>query len=107
MALETPAQTGKSQRKTCSAQCLANLFELEELKSTLEQRYRPVAYLDVLHIEQRIRLLSDKLDLIHELLNMLADEQNHKHSATLEWIIIWLIAVEIVIFIFYDILELL
>lgn len=59
-----------------------------------------------LEIEQRIRLLSDKLDLIHELLNMLADEQNHKHSSTLEWIIIWLIAVEIVIFLVYDILKL-
>lgn len=91
MAPETAAQMGESTRKACTAQCLANLFELDELKSMLEQR---------------IRLLSDKLDLIHELLNMLADEQNHKHSATLEWIIIWLIAVEIVIFIFYDILEL-
>lgn len=59
-----------------------------------------------LEIEQRVRLLSDKLDLIHELLNMLADEQNHKHSSTLEWIIIWLIAVEIVIFLAHDILKL-
>jgi uncharacterized Rmd1/YagE family protein len=28
---------------------------------------------------------------------MLADEQKHQHSSTLEWIIIWLIAVEICI----------
>lgn len=59
-----------------------------------------------LEIAQRIRLLNDKLDIIHELLNMLADEQNHKHSSTLEWIIIWLIAVEIVIFVVHDILKL-
>lgn len=68
----------------------------------LQDTYHSIG--NYLEIEQRIRLLSDKLDLIHELLNMLADEQNHKHSATLEWIIIWLIAVEIVIFVFYDIL---
>jgi len=29
------------------------------------------------------------------LLEMLADEQKHLHSSVLEWIIIWLIAVEI------------
>ncbi len=29
---------------------------------------------------------------------MLANEQNHKHSSTLEWIIIILIALEIVLF---------
>jgi len=70
----------------------------------LQEIYNNIS--NYLEIEQRVRLLSDKLDLIHELLNMLADEQNHKHSSTLEWIIIWLIAVEIVIFIFYDILKL-
>ena len=38
----------------------------------------------------------------HELFEMLADEQKHKHSATLEWIIIWLIAVEILMFLVND-----
>ena len=37
---------------------------------------------------------------------MLADEQNQKHMANLEWIIIWLIAIEIVIFLIKDILSL-
>lgn len=49
-----------------------------------------------LEIQQRTDVLSKKLETIHELLDMLADEQKHLHSATLEWIIIWLIAVEIV-----------
>lgn len=70
----------------------------------LQETYHSIS--NYLEIEPRVRLLSDKLDLIHELLDMLADEQNHKHSSTLEWIIIWLIAVEIVIFIFFDILKL-
>ena len=49
-----------------------------------------------LEIQQRTDVLSRKLETIHELLEMLADEQKHSHSSTLEWIIIWLIAVEIV-----------
>lgn len=49
-----------------------------------------------LEISQRTEVLSKKLETIHELLEMLADEQKHQHSSALEWIIIWLIAVEIV-----------
>lgn len=49
-----------------------------------------------LEIRQRTEVLSKKLETIHELLEMLADEQKHLHSSTLEWIIIWLIAVEII-----------
>lgn len=50
-----------------------------------------------LEIRQRTDVLSKKLETIHELLEMLADEQKHQHSSILEWIIIWLIAVEICI----------
>ena len=50
-------------------------------------------YLD---IRPRVELLSNKLNVIHELFDMLADELNHKHSSFLEWIIIILIAFEIV-----------
>lgn len=53
-----------------------------------------------LEIRQRTDVLSKKLETIHELLEMLADEQKHLHSSVLEWIIIWLIAVEIIISIF-------
>ncbi|NJA05868.1 RMD1 family protein [Methylomonas sp. MED-D] len=49
-----------------------------------------------LEIAPRTEVLSKKLETIHELLEMLADEQKHQHSSALEWIIIWLIAVEIV-----------
>lgn len=49
-----------------------------------------------LEVQQRTDVLSKKLETIHELLEMLADEQKHLHSSVLEWIIIWLIAVEIV-----------
>jgi uncharacterized Rmd1/YagE family protein len=48
-----------------------------------------------LEIIQRTEVLSKKLETIHELLEMLADEQKHQHSSALEWIIIGLIGVEI------------
>jgi uncharacterized Rmd1/YagE family protein len=48
-----------------------------------------------LEIAPRTEVLSKKLETIHELFEMLADEQNHRHSSRLEWIIIWLIAFEI------------
>lgn len=51
-----------------------------------------------MEIHQRVDLLSKKLETIHEMFGMLADEQNHQHSAFLEWIIIILIGIEILIF---------
>jgi uncharacterized Rmd1/YagE family protein len=51
-----------------------------------------------LEVRPRVEILNKKLSIIRELFDMLADEQNHKHSAVLEWIIIWLIAIEIVMF---------
>jgi uncharacterized Rmd1/YagE family protein len=61
-----------------------------------EQKYLTVSkYLD---LKPRVELLTMKLATINELHEMLAAEQNHKHSSFLEWIIIILIAVEIVMF---------
>ncbi len=69
----------------------------------LEDRYRiGTNFLDVSH---RIDVLNKRLVVIHGMLEMLADEHNHSHSATLEWIIIWLIAFEVVIFFVHDIFK--
>jgi uncharacterized Rmd1/YagE family protein len=57
-----------------------------------------------LEIAQRTGVLSKKLETIHELFEMLADEQKHRHSMILEWIIIWLIAFEIGMTIFDKVL---
>jgi uncharacterized Rmd1/YagE family protein len=51
---------------------------------------------DYLEVKPRIDVLIKKLETIQDLLNMIGDEQNHKHSSMLEWIIIWLIAIDIV-----------
>lgn len=62
----------------------------------LEADYLTLArYLDLI---PRVELLNKKLTTIHELLDMLAAEQYHKHSSFLEWIIIILIAVDIAIY---------
>lgn len=63
--------------------------EFERYYSTLTK------YLD---LKPRIEILNHKLATIHEMLDMLAAEQHHKHSAFLEWIIIILIAIDIVIY---------
>lgn len=61
----------------------------------LEAVYQTTAnYLD---IKPRIEVLNKKLAIIQDLLDMLADEQKHNHSAFLEMVIIILIAIEIVI----------
>lgn len=57
-------------------------------------------------VGSRLEILNRRLEVIGELLEILADEEKHNHSATLEWIIIWLIAVEVVIFIGHDLLQL-
>ncbi len=64
----------------------------------LEEGYLKLAkYLDLM---PRIEILNKKLGTIHSLLEMLAAEQHHKHSAFLEWVIIILIAVDIIIYFF-------
>ncbi|MEZ5511163.1 MAG: RMD1 family protein [Gammaproteobacteria bacterium] len=68
----------------------------------LDPVYQQIA--NYLEIRNRTQVLSTRLTTIHELFEMLADEQKHKHSASLEWIIIWLIAVEILMFLVNDFL---
>jgi len=51
-----------------------------------------------LEITPRATILENRLKVIQELLQMMADEQKHSHSSMLEWIIIILIAIEIGLF---------
>ena len=55
-----------------------------------------------MELQSRVEILHRKLSILQEILTILADEQNHKHSSLLEWIIIILIAFEIILFIVYD-----
>ena len=51
-----------------------------------------------LEITPRATVLENRLEVIQELLAMMADEQKHSHSSMLEWIIIILIFIEICLF---------
>lgn len=59
-----------------------------------EELYRSAAeYMD---IAQRMDILNRRLEVIHELYDILSNELKHTHSSRLEWIIILLIVSEVI-----------
>lgn len=67
----------------------------------LETYYKMITnYLDV---SARVQVLNQRLDIVHELFEMLGNELNHQHSSRLEWTIIWLIIIEVALTIFRDV----
>ncbi len=71
----------------------------------LEPLYMMVAnYLD---LETRVDVLNHRLDVVHELFQMLGSELNHQHSSRLEWTIIWLIIIEVVLTLLKDVFRIL
>lgn len=48
-------------------------------------------------IQVRHNILNHRLNMIHELYSILSNELNYKHSTRLEWIVIGLIAIEVVL----------
>lgn len=69
--------------------------------SELEPLYWMTAnYLD---LETRVEVLNHRLDVIHELFEMLGNELNHQHSSRLEWTIIGLIVMEVLLTLLRDV----
>jgi len=67
----------------------------------LEAFYRKTAhYLDV---SKRADVLNRRLNVIHELFEILRNELNHQYSSRLEWTIIILIVIEVVLAVLRDI----
>jgi uncharacterized Rmd1/YagE family protein len=59
-----------------------------------EKHYNSISkYLDIV---SRVEVLNKKVEIVQELLDVLSNEQNHKYSSFLEWIIIILIMIEII-----------
>jgi uncharacterized Rmd1/YagE family protein len=60
-------------------------------------RYEPYYFMasDYMDIATRLDILNRRLDVIHELYDILSGELNHRHSARLEVVIIWLIFIEV------------
>ncbi len=63
--------------------------------SELEPLYVMIA--NHLELETRVEVLNQRLDIVHDLFEMLGNELNHQHSSKLEWIIIWLIVIEVIL----------
>ncbi|MBA3721371.1 MAG: RMD1 family protein [Parachlamydiaceae bacterium] len=69
----------------------------------LEPLYAMTAsYLD---IETRVEVLNQRLDVVHELFEMLGNELNHQHSSRLEWTIICLIVIEVFLSLLRDVFK--
>lgn len=67
----------------------------------LEPYYKLTAnYLD---IKTRVEVLNQRLDVLHELFEVLANELNHQHASLLEWAIIVLIVMEVTISLLKDV----
>ncbi|KAF4553362.1 Sad1-interacting factor 2-like protein [Elsinoe fawcettii] len=69
--------------------------ELMWAEPQLEPVYQAVR--SYLEMDQRVGLLTERLDVIADLLQVLKDQLTHSHGEYLEWIVIVLIAAEIVV----------
>ncbi|KAJ5907730.1 hypothetical protein N7495_000412 [Penicillium taxi] len=69
--------------------------ELFWAEPQLEPVYQAVR--NYLEMDQRVNLLTDRLDVIADLLAVLKDQLTHRHGEYLEWIVIALVAAEIVV----------
>jgi len=65
---------------------------------SLQALYKRVC--DYLEMDDRVELLNKRFGVLQEMLDMLRDQTNNAHASRLEWIVIWLIVVEVVIGIF-------
>lgn len=52
---------------------------------------------DSFQISERVATLDAKLDTANEILSMISDQFNQRHGSRLEWIVIWLVMVEVII----------
>mmetsp|Transcript_8157 Transcript_8157/g.23415 ORF Transcript_8157/g.23415 Transcript_8157/m.23415 type:complete len:422 (+) Transcript_8157:136-1401(+) len=65
---------------------------------SLQALYKRVC--DYLEIDDRVELLNRRFTVLQEMLDMLRDQTNNAHGQRLEWIVIWLIVIEVIIGIF-------
>lgn len=61
----------------------------------LEHYYKQVA--NHLELSTRLEVMNKRLDIIHDLLEMMGTELNHQHSSQLEWAVILLIVCEVIL----------
>lgn len=82
----------------CSVNLHTEILDIPEFfwdYPELEHLYRMMSkYLDLF---PRVEVLNKRLDIVHELFDILTEELRHQHSSTLEWVIIFLILGELVV----------
>ena len=64
-------------------------------EETHEENYQMV--MEYLEMSGRTAILNKRLDLLRELLDVLQHQMENEHGVKLEWIVIWLIVVEVVL----------
>ncbi|KAI9244495.1 hypothetical protein BDA99DRAFT_529116 [Phascolomyces articulosus] len=77
---------------------VSNILDTPEIfwsEPALEPLYSAIR--GYLEISQRVELLNQRVEVISDLLEMLKDHLNSSHGEHLEWIVIWLIAMEILV----------
>jgi len=72
-----------------------------------QDRYKPVydRLFKYLELGKRVELLNNRLEIMKELFDMLSEQLENKQAARLEWIIIWLIVIEVVMMVLSDVLK--
>ena len=53
--------------------------------------------MNYLEMNARTEVLNKRLDMLRELLNVLQQQMETAHAVKLEWIVIWLIVIEVVL----------
>lgn len=66
----------------------------------LEPIYRQIA--NHLDLAPRLEVMNKRLDIVHDLFEMLGNELNHQHASQLEWTIILLILLEVLLTLLRD-----
>ncbi len=55
---------------------------------------------EYLELDTRVEVLNTRFNVLQEFLDLLREHQNNKHMVRLEWVVIWLIVVEVVVGLF-------
>ncbi|KAG2443260.1 hypothetical protein HYH02_009333 [Chlamydomonas schloesseri] len=55
---------------------------------------------EYLELDTRAEVLNARFEVLQEMLDMLRDHKNNSHAARLEWIIIWLLLVDVILMLF-------
>ncbi|PVU89281.1 hypothetical protein BB561_005453 [Smittium simulii] len=95
---QTLANTGKLFILRVNVSLVSNILDTPEVFWS-EPAYQPLylAFREYMEISQRAQLLNHRVSVISDMLEMLKDNLNGHHGEFLEWIVIILIAIEIVI----------